>query len=123
MATGTTIGRANLDGSRVNQSFITRAHSPEGPAVGIAPVYWANQLGDTIGRGGRDGPGATQGFVTGMDSPTSVAVDGLGTPVLRTPPQIKTGAAPTVGTDLAAGPGRWTNNPTSYTYQWVPCEA
>ena len=37
-----TIGRANLDGTGVNQSFITGASSPHGVAVDGGHVYWAN---------------------------------------------------------------------------------
>ena len=38
----TTIGRANLDGTGVNQSFIGGATSPCGVAVDGAHVYWGN---------------------------------------------------------------------------------
>src|SRR5215831_1632163 len=39
-----TIGRANLDGSSANQSFVA-AITPEGMAVDGAHVYWANYFG------------------------------------------------------------------------------
>jgi len=37
-----TIGRANLDGSDVNQNFITGANTPAGVAVGPADIFWSN---------------------------------------------------------------------------------
>ena len=52
---GTTIGRANLDGSNANQSFITGASSPVGVAVDDAHIYWVNGGTDTIGRADLDG--------------------------------------------------------------------
>ena len=42
-----TIGRANLDGSGVDQSFITGANVPTGVAVDGQHVYWTNQLART----------------------------------------------------------------------------
>ncbi len=47
---GPTIARANLDGSGVNQGFITGASSPVGVAVDRQYVYWANSGGNSIGR-------------------------------------------------------------------------
>ena len=53
-----TIGRANLDGSNPNQSFITGANAPIGVAVDGAHVYWTNfpqSAGTGIGRANLDG--------------------------------------------------------------------
>jgi virginiamycin B lyase len=85
---GTTIGRANLDGSGVNQSFITAASSPNGVAVDGAHVYWANvyqvpgtqEFPGTIGRANLDGTGANQSLITGANNPKGVAVDALPLP-------------------------------------------
>ena len=41
-STARTIGRANLDGTGANQSFITGAEQPVGVAVDGQHVYWAN---------------------------------------------------------------------------------
>ncbi len=72
---GTTIGRANLDGTSPNQSFITGASGPCGVAVNSAHIYWANSTTGTIGRANLDGTSPDQSFVTGADAPCGVAVD------------------------------------------------
>ena len=71
-----TIGRANLDGSGVDQSFITGASGPEGLAVDGQHIYWTNALDDTIGRANLDGSGVDQSFITGAGFMFGVAVDG-----------------------------------------------
>src|SRR5438093_5945791 len=46
-----TIGRANLDGSGVNQTLVYGADSAlRGVAVDGAHLYWTNQASNTIGR-------------------------------------------------------------------------
>src|SRR5271157_1530578 len=40
----TVIGTANLDGTGVNQSFISLADRPDDVAVGGSYIYWADQL-------------------------------------------------------------------------------
>ena len=75
---GTTIGRATVDGTQVNQSFIDGAHGPCGVAVDGKHIYWGNQVTDTIGRAKLDGTGVDQNFITGItgfNRPCSVAVD------------------------------------------------
>lgn len=75
---GTTIGRAAVDGTQVNQRFINGAHGPCGLAVDGKHIYWGNQLNDTIGRANIDGTGVDQNFITGItgvNRPCSVAVD------------------------------------------------
>ena len=42
-----TIGRANLDGSGIDQAFISGADEPVGLAVDDAHVYWANFGGNS----------------------------------------------------------------------------
>ena len=49
-ATSTTVGRSNIDGTGVNQSFITGANIPCFVAVDATHVYWANVGDTTIGR-------------------------------------------------------------------------
>jgi len=87
------IGRANLDGTGADISFIADAGAaPVGVAVDSAHVYWANEgtLLDsvrtgTIGRANLDGTGDDNHFITGADDstrsrsagPSGVAVDTL----------------------------------------------
>ena len=70
-----TIGRADLDGQNVNQSFITGTASPFGMAVDGSHVYWANFYGG-IGRADLDGQNVNQSFITGYANPAGVAIDG-----------------------------------------------
>src|SRR4051795_2966328 len=61
-----TIGRANLDGTDANQSFIHVAGDfPQGGAVDDAHVYGPVPVGNTIGRANLDGTGPNQRFITG----------------------------------------------------------
>ena len=59
-----TIGRADLDGTNVNRSFITGAEDPLGVAVDAGHVYWANTATDTIGRADLDGTNVNPRFIT-----------------------------------------------------------
>jgi hypothetical protein len=68
------IGRADLNRSNVNQSFIT-VNSPCGVAVDGAHIYWGNVTTKTIGRANLDGTGVDQSFITGAENPCGVAVD------------------------------------------------
>jgi hypothetical protein len=71
-----TIGRANLDGTGANPSFITGASNPGGVAVDGAHVYWTYFDTDAIGRANLDGTGANPSFIAAPTSPGSqVAVD------------------------------------------------
>src|SRR5215208_3084373 len=72
----TTIGRANLDGTGVDQSLVSGGFNPCGVAVDAAHVYWANTGGGAIGRANLDGSGASQAFIAGVAAPCGVAVDG-----------------------------------------------
>jgi hypothetical protein len=72
-ATGT-IGRADLDGSEVNQRFITGAIQPDGVTVNsryiYRYIYWANDY--TIGRADLDGAGVNQRFLNPPRNPAGV---------------------------------------------------
>ncbi len=70
-----TIARANLDGTGVNQSFITDLNPPPGsPIYGLAVdgahVYWTSADAGTIGRANLDGTGVDQSFIAGASDPT-----------------------------------------------------
>jgi len=72
-----TISRANLDGTAVNQSFITGvSNGGGGIAVNADHIYWTNYGLDAIGRANLDGSGVNQGFITaGVDGPVDVTLD------------------------------------------------
>ena len=76
-AVGThTIGRANLDGTGVNQNFIhVLGGFPAGVAVDGSHIYWAVPDANTIGRANLDGTGTNQSFIKGASGPEGVAVD------------------------------------------------
>lgn len=77
------IGRAKLDGSQLNQNFVSCTGScsgniingPMGIAVDDGYIYWANNFGSTIGRASKaDGSGAANYVTLASGSPQSVAV-------------------------------------------------
>jgi Ca2+-binding RTX toxin-like protein len=74
-----TILRATLEGTGVDQGFITDAIFPLGLAVNDDYVYWVNQgpIADSIGRANLNGTGADQSIVGGLGDPTlwDVAAD------------------------------------------------
>ena len=76
-----TIGRANLNGAGVNDSFITGVFRPEGVAVDSGHVYWAGGgfRPNTIGRANLDGTGVNRRFIAARDGYTgSVVAPGAG---------------------------------------------
>lgn len=75
-SSGGTIGRANLDGSAPDESFIDGLGFPCGVALTASHVYWADRYTGMIGRANLDGSGAERAFIVGGDWPCGVAVDG-----------------------------------------------
>jgi hypothetical protein len=77
---GDTIGRANLDGTGMDPSFIALVGAnpyPSGVAVDASHVYWTDFNAGAIGRANLDGTGVDQGFITGAGPmPSGVTVDG-----------------------------------------------
>jgi len=95
------IGRANLDGSSPNPSFIIGARvgtptgapagTPTGLAVDGTSVYWADHVDETIGRAPVSGGSTVNNFfIRALGDPTGVAVDGLlgASPGPQPPPAI-----------------------------------
>ena len=89
------IGRANLDGSGANSSFITGAAEPFGITVDYDHIYWTNYYncdyqtqppsgcaGGTIGRANLDGSAVNQAYIT---------ADGDTGPGCTTDPQTRCG--------------------------------
>jgi virginiamycin B lyase len=71
-----TIGRADIDGSGVNPSFITGVASPCGVAVIGDHIYWGDDTDNTIGRANLDGTGVNPKFITGTLGACTVVSDG-----------------------------------------------
>jgi virginiamycin B lyase len=66
------IGRANLDGTDVNQNFIAVPDGPSGVsglAVNSRYIYWSDETAGTIGRANLDGTDVNQQFITGASFP------------------------------------------------------
>jgi virginiamycin B lyase len=72
------IGRANLDGTGVNQRFIEVEFPPVGIAVDPEHIYWMTPATGAIGRANLDGTGVEPSFITtGIPPvpPPRIAVD------------------------------------------------
>jgi len=68
------IGRANLNGTGVNQNFIADPKGgPAGLAVNARYIYWTNEYQNTIGRANLNGTGVNQRFITGASFPDAMA--------------------------------------------------
>jgi hypothetical protein len=78
---GYSIGRAKLDGTGLNESFIAddrSAFTPTDLAIDAAHVYWANNYPNhSIGRASLDGGSVDQRFITPAGRDLYLAVDGL----------------------------------------------
>jgi hypothetical protein len=75
------IGRANLDGTGINQNFIAGASPSNLMAADADHLYWTilGQFSESIGRADVSGANLNPGFVSGGDQvndPEGVAVDG-----------------------------------------------
>jgi hypothetical protein len=79
---GTTLGRADLDGTGVKNPLLTGAHGPWGLVLSPSHVYWANSQTNSIGRANLDGTGANPSFLQNVTSggpatlPSQLATDG-----------------------------------------------
>jgi len=73
-----TIGRANLDGTGVNQSFIVKPSftviEPRGVAVDGTYIYWTDPSMRSFGRANLDGTDMNPTFFTAGNSANDIAV-------------------------------------------------
>jgi hypothetical protein len=78
---GSTIGRAKINGTGVNNSFIGGIDQPRGVATDSKFIYWTETGGGTgaIGRANLDGSGVNHQFITSdVTNPTGIAVTSTG---------------------------------------------
>jgi hypothetical protein len=79
---GTSIGRAKINGTGVNDNFIAGLDDPNGVAVDSRFVYWSQGgISGSIGRANLDGTGANPNFIppsTGISDPAGIAVTSSG---------------------------------------------
>ena len=69
----TAIGRANIDGSGAQPSFIST--TAKWTAVDSGHVYWTNTAAGTIGRADIGGANPDPSFITGLENPEGITVD------------------------------------------------
>ena len=70
------IGRANLDGTNINNTFISGGNGACGPAVNGTHVYWGQRDTARIGRANLDGSGVNLNFIsTGSSLPCGGTVN------------------------------------------------
>jgi virginiamycin B lyase len=94
------IGRANLNGSFYNSTFITGAVGPAGVAVDDEHIYWANDGSGTIGEANLDGSGVNQSYITDQPGVFGVAVSVPVATVSTPPPFATTPVGSLTGTTL-----------------------
>jgi hypothetical protein len=72
-APGNSIGRAKINGTGLNDNFVTGLNRPIGVAVDSKFIYWADWNANRIGRANLDGTGVNLDFITGVH-PQGIAV-------------------------------------------------
>ncbi|HEY8154191.1 MAG TPA: PEP-CTERM sorting domain-containing protein [Myxococcota bacterium] len=92
------IGRANLDGTGANASFIPGVNAGE-IAVDATSVYWTRNTG-TIGRANLDGTAVNPNFISAIPGVSGVAADGSHVYWIR-----PGGESPTIGRANLDGTG------------------
>ena len=99
-------------------------------SLSTAPVLWHynsdGQLIDSYGiptgippRRMRIDPAGDLWLVLGQSG--FARMSGGATPSVQEQPSTSNAQGSTAGTEITASPGTWTNNPSTYTYQWQEC--
>jgi len=73
VALANALGRADIGGSNVNETFVGGASTPIGVAVNDEHIYWRNSA--SIGRADIDGNNVNQSFIAAASGPRFVALD------------------------------------------------
>lgn len=68
------IGRANLDGSGVDNRFIEDLGEPTGITTDGTHLYWGDRATDTIGRANLDGSAVRADWIDSIADPTGLAI-------------------------------------------------
>jgi hypothetical protein len=69
------IGRAGMNGTGVDQTFIQDLQGVQGVAVNSAGIFWTNTASGSIGRANLDGTGVNQSFITGASPSNLMTAD------------------------------------------------
>ena len=106
-----TIGRASIDGTGVERSFLTGVGTPGGVAVDDAHIYWTNvgqgnPSNGTIGRASIDGTGVARSFLTGVGTPIALAVDSSNDFSFGRVKQDQSTGTAALTVKIAEGPGK-----------------
>jgi hypothetical protein len=72
-APGNSIGRAKINGTGLNDNFVTGLNRPIGVATDSKFIYWADWNANRIGRANLDGTGVNLNFIMGVH-PEGIAV-------------------------------------------------
>jgi hypothetical protein len=117
-SSGTTVGTATVSG---NGTY----HPSAGYTPSSAGDYWwyASYGGDTNNRpaGSSCGASMTETVVGQAPPASSKTAEGQAPPVSSAPPSISGTAQQ--GQTLTESHGQWSNNPSSYAYQWEDCDS
>jgi hypothetical protein len=127
---GSAIGRAKVDGSAQNRTWLTSGSDTFGVTVTGSAIFWTRR-GGSIGRADINGANADPNWITGANISSSnehaqLKVVGGTAKLLPLPSPVNTVAPEITGTvqvgeTLAASTGTWTNPPadaSGYAYLW-----
>ena len=127
---GSAIGRAKLDGSAQNRTWLASGPDTFGVTVTGSAIFWTRR-GGSIGRADINGANANPDWITGANITSGnehaqLKIVGGTAKLLPLPSPINTVAPAITGTPkvdeaLSAGTGTWTNPPadaSGYTYLW-----
>lgn len=70
------IGKAELDGSGIDEDFIAASSGIRGITTDDMYIYWSDSVAKTIGRAKLDGSGVEPTFMTNVEDVGPIAVDG-----------------------------------------------
>jgi hypothetical protein len=116
------LGRAAVDGTAVDESWLPGANATGGVAVDASHIYWSDDGSDMIERANLDGSAVDGSFIWTQAAVAGLAIDGLGPaaspPVNTVLPSIT--GSPRALQMLSCSPGLWSGTPPiAFAYQWL----